>query len=166
MLYRTLWVKMEGIIIMNRNSIRKATKCCLTAAVVLTGSSFVSHAAVSAGAGDLISAATEAPADNNKKADKAAENNNATAGVTEIFANSLAPRQEAINTGAAQEEAEAPVKTEYDDIVNLCDCDIRIFGRDHRRLIFTYLLSRCRSRLGSRLIARRKIVGYGERSSC
>ena len=101
---------------MNRNSIRKATTCCLTAAVVLTGSSFVSHAAVSAGAGDLISAATEAPADNNKKADKAAENNNATAGVTEIFANSLAPRQEAINTGAAQEEAEAPVKTEYDDI--------------------------------------------------
>ena len=100
---------------MNRNSIRKATTCCLTAAVVLTGSSFVSHAAVSAGAGDLISAATEAPADTGKKADKA-EDNNATAGVTEIFANSLAPRQEAIDTGAAKEEAEAPAKTEYDDI--------------------------------------------------
>ena len=100
---------------MNRNSIRKATTCCLTAAVVLTGSSFVSHAAVSAGAGDLISAATEAPADTGKKADKA-EDSNATAGVTEIFANSLAPRQEAIDTGAAKEEAEAPAKTEYDDI--------------------------------------------------
>ena len=60
---------------MNRNSIRKATTCCLTAAVVLTGSSFVSHAAVSAGAGDLISAATEAPADTGKKADKAEDNN-------------------------------------------------------------------------------------------
>ncbi len=102
---------------MNRNSIRKATTCCLTAAVVLTGSSFVSHAAVSAGAGDLISAATEAPADNTKEADQAAEKEStATAGVTEIFANSLAPRQEAIDTGAAKDGAEAPAKTEYDDI--------------------------------------------------
>ena len=47
--------KMEGK--MNRNSIRRATTCCLTAAVVLSGSSFVTNAAVNAGVGSLISAA-------------------------------------------------------------------------------------------------------------
>ena len=99
---------------MNRNSIRKATTCCLTAAVVFTGSSFVSHAAVSAGAGNLISAAQETQIDNGQDTKK---DTSATAGVTEIFANSLAPRQEAIDTNVDVVQNETPVtRTEYDDI--------------------------------------------------
>lgn len=99
---------------MNRNSIRRATTCCLTAAVVLTSSSFVSHASVSAGAGDLLSSAQEVQTEEKQET---AKDNSATAGVTEIFANSLAPKQEAIDTSgdAAQNEEAAP-KTEYDDI--------------------------------------------------
>lgn len=100
---------------MNRNSIRRATTCCLTAAVVLTSSSFISHAAVSAGAGDLLSSAQETQAEDKQEATK---ENSVTAGVTEIFANSLAPKQEAIDTSgdAKQKEGEAAPKTEYDDI--------------------------------------------------
>lgn len=99
---------------MNRNSIRRATTCCLTAAVVLANSSIVSHASVSAGAGDLISAAQETQVENEQETKR---DNTVTAGVTDIFANSLAPRQEAINTSVENVQNETPVvKTEYDDI--------------------------------------------------
>ena len=102
---------MEGY--MNRNSIRKATTCCLTAAVVLTSSSFVSHAAVSAGAGELISAAQEVQGDNKQDTKKG---DSAIAGVTEIFVNSLAPKQQAIDTSVDKVKNETPKKSEYDDI--------------------------------------------------
>ena len=102
---------MEGY--MNRNSIRKATTCCLTAAVVLTSSSFVSHAAVSAGAGELISAAQEVQGDNKQDTKKG---DSAIAGVTEIFVNSLAPKQQAIDTSVDKVKNETPKRSEYDDI--------------------------------------------------
>ncbi|EOS21530.1 hypothetical protein C806_04178 [Lachnospiraceae bacterium 3-1] len=96
---------------MNRNSIRRATTCCLTAAVVLTSSSFISHASVSAGAGDLLSSAQEVQTEDNQEG-------SVTAGVTEIFANSLAPKQEAIDTSGNEDskDGEGAAKTEYDDI--------------------------------------------------
>lgn len=98
---------------MNRNSIRRATTCCLTAAVVLTSSSFVSHAAVSAGAGNLISAATQTEVDD--KQDSKTDTS-ATAGVTEAFSKSLAQKSTA-DTSIQVVQNEAPVvKTEYDDI--------------------------------------------------
>ncbi|MCI8482939.1 MAG: SH3 domain-containing protein [Lachnospiraceae bacterium] len=100
---------------MNRNSIRKVTTCCLTAAVVLANSSMVTHAAVSAGAGDLITSAqeeTQVPENQETK-----QESSSTAGITDIFADSLAPRQEAIDTSIQNVQNETPVvKTEYDDI--------------------------------------------------
>ncbi len=102
---------------MNRNSIRRATTCCLTAAVVITSSSFVSHASVSAGAGDLITAAQETQAEKPAENKEAEKDTSVTAGVTEIFANSLAPRHESIDTAVDDVKNETPVqKTEYDDI--------------------------------------------------
>ncbi len=106
---------------MNRNSIRRATTCCLTAAVVLANSSFISHAAISAGAGSLISAAQENQIEDkkvdDKKTDDKKQNNSSTAGITQIFVNSLAPKQEAIDTSIEVVQNEVPVvKTEYDDI--------------------------------------------------
>lgn len=93
---------MEGK--MNRNSIRRATTCCLTAAVVLSGSSFVTHAAVNAGAGSLISAAqTEVQVDSQT---------GSTAGVSGMIAKSLGKGSSA---QVAQNE-KAVVKSEYDDI--------------------------------------------------
>lgn len=89
---------------MNRNSIRRATTCCLTAAVVLSGSSFVTHAAVNAGAGSLISAAqTEVQVDSQT---------GSTAGVSGMIAKSLGKGSSA---QVAQNE-KAVVKSEYDDI--------------------------------------------------
>lgn len=91
---------------MNRNSIRRATTCCLTAAVVLTSSSFVSHAAVNAGAGSLISAAqsqVEVDAEKNTKKESAS-----TAGVSGTIAKSLSNESD---------KKDAPAeKSEYDDI--------------------------------------------------
>ena len=91
---------------MNRNSIRRATTCCLTAAVVLTSSSFVSNAAVSAGAGSLISAAeTQVSVEN--------MGNSSTAGVSGTIAKSLGKESKDDTKQAAQNEAP---KSEYDDI--------------------------------------------------
>lgn len=92
---------MEGK--MNRNSIRRATTCCLTAAVVLSGSSFATHAAVNAGVGSLISAAqNEVQIENGTSS---------TAGVSETIAKSL-------GEGSAQvaQNKKEVVKSEYDDI--------------------------------------------------
>lgn len=88
---------------MNRNSIRRATTCCLTAAVVLTSSSFVSNAAVSAGAGSLISAAET-------QVSVEAAGNASTAGVSGTIAKSLGK-----DDAKQVVQNEAP-KSEYDDI--------------------------------------------------
>ncbi len=94
---------------MNRNSIRRATTCCLTAAVVLTSSSFVSHAAVNAGAGSLISAnQNEVQIDDNQKKEK---DKTSTAGVSGAIAKSLGEKP----ADTKEQEKEAP-KSEYDDI--------------------------------------------------
>lgn len=98
---------MEGK--MNRNSIRRVTTCCLTAAVVLTSSSFVSHAAVNAGAGSLISAnQSEVQIDDNQKTEK---DKSSTAGVSGAIAKSLGEKPAEAN----DQKKEAP-KSEYDDI--------------------------------------------------
>ena len=91
---------------MNRNSIRRATTCCLTAAVVLTSSSFVSNAAVSAGAGNLISA-TETQVNMEEKG------NSSTAGVSGAIAKSLGKESKDDSKEVVQNEAP---KSEYDDI--------------------------------------------------
>ncbi len=94
---------------MNRNSIRRVTTCCLTAAVVLTSSSFVSHAAVNAGAGSLISAnQSEVQIDDNQKTEK---DKSSTAGVSGAIAKSLGEKPAEAN----DQKKEAP-KSEYDDI--------------------------------------------------
>ncbi len=77
---------------MNRNSIRRATTCCLTAAVVLSNGSFVSHAAVSAGAGNLISAA------------EVGEMQDAGAGISKELSKALAAN---VSVQAAGDEAQA-----------------------------------------------------------
>lgn len=101
--------KMEGK--MNRNSIRRATTCCLTAAVVLTSSSFVSHAAVNAGAGSLISAnQNEVQVDDKQTTEKDVSS---TAGVSGAIAKSLS--EESADTKEQEKQKEAP-KSEYDDI--------------------------------------------------
>ncbi len=91
---------------MNRNSIRRVTTCCLTAAVVLSGSSFVSNAAVNAGAGSLISAAQDEV--------QVAKGTSSTAGVSETIAKSLG--KGANNPAQVTENKKAVVKSEYDDI--------------------------------------------------
>ena len=94
---------------MNRNSIRRATTCCLTAAVVLTSSSFVSHAAVNAGAGSLISAnQSEVQIDDTQKNEK---DKSSTAGVSGAIAKSLGEKP----ADADDQMKEAP-KSKYDDI--------------------------------------------------
>lgn len=91
---------------MNRNSIRRATTCCLTAAVVLSGSSFVANAAVNAGAGSLISAAQNEVQIENETS--------SAAGVSGAIAKSLGKGSES-SAQVAQNE-KAVVKSEYDDI--------------------------------------------------
>lgn len=88
---------------MNRNSIRRATTCCLTAAVVLSGSSFVANAAVNAGVGSLISAAQNEV--------QIESETSSTAGVSGAIAKSLGDSSAQV----AQNE-KAVVKSEYDDI--------------------------------------------------
>lgn len=109
---------MEGK--MNRNSIRRVTTCCLTAAAVLANSSLVSHAAVSAGAGNLIAAAQET------EAVQGADNAATSAGISQIIASSLTEEAEgaqdaekqagAADTSIQNVQNEVPVKTEFDDI--------------------------------------------------
>ncbi|MEY8516679.1 SH3 domain-containing protein [Lachnospiraceae bacterium 29-84] len=98
---------------MNRNSIRRATTCCLTAAVVLTSTPLMAHAAVSAGAGNLIAAAEEAGA-----TEKQGTDSSATAGISKIIASSLNEEPEvAADTSIQDVQNEVPVKkSEYDDI--------------------------------------------------
>lgn len=96
--------KMEGK--MNRNSIRRATTCCLTAAVVLSGSSFVTHAAVNAGAGSLISAAQNEV--------QVESGTGSTAGVSGMIAKSLGEGSD--SSAQVAQNKKAVVKSEYDDI--------------------------------------------------
>ena len=97
---------------MNRNSIRRVTTCCLTA-VVLTSSSFISHAAVNAGAGSLISAAhNEVQVDTDQDAKKSSSS---TAGVSGTIAKSLGG-QSADNSVQVVQNETPVVKSEYDDI--------------------------------------------------
>ncbi len=89
---------------MNRNSIRRATTCCLTAAMVLSGSSLVTHAAVNAGAGGLISAAQQ----------EVQVETGSTAGVSEMIAKSLGKGSD--SSAQVAQNKKAVVKSEYDDI--------------------------------------------------
>ncbi len=91
---------------MNRNSIRRATTCCLTAAVVLSGSSFVTHAAVNAGAGSLISAAQNEV--------QVESGTGSTAGVSGMIAKSLGEGSD--SSAQVAQNKKAVVKSEYDDI--------------------------------------------------
>lgn len=91
---------------MNRNSIRRATTCCLTAAVVLSGSSFVTHAAVNAGAGSLISAAQNEV--------QVESGTSSTAGVSGMIAKSLGEGSD--SSAQVAQNKKAVVKSEYDDI--------------------------------------------------
>lgn len=123
---------------MNRNSIRRATTCCLTAAVVLTSSSFVSQAAVGTGTGKMVSAATEAKAQINENKDSKA-GTSATAGLSQLLSQTLSqnsttvakasndtdseqaaekdkPAKEETKEAKESKEAAPAVKTEYDDI--------------------------------------------------
>ncbi len=89
---------------MNRNSIRRATTCCLTAAMVLSGSSLVTHAAVNAGAGGLISADQQ----------EVQVETGSTAGVSEMIAKSLGKGSD--SSAQVAQNKKAVVKSEYDDI--------------------------------------------------
>lgn len=95
---------------MNRNRIR-AVACCLTATVVLSGNSFVSNAAVTAGAGNFVSAAAAAEvADNNTDA-------SVNAGVSQMFSKYLSQKTTTVDTAIQKVQNETPVvKSEYDDI--------------------------------------------------
>lgn len=90
---------------MNRNSIRRATTCCLTAAVVLSSSSFVTHAAVNAGVGNLISA--------NQSEVQVGSEISSTAGVSGTIAKSLGKKSDSAQVAQNKKEV---VKSEYDDI--------------------------------------------------
>lgn len=90
---------------MNRNSIRRATTCCLTAAVVLSSSSFVTHAAVNAGVGNLISA--------NQSEVQVGSEISSTAGVSGTIAKSLGKKSDSAQVAQTKKEV---VKSEYDDI--------------------------------------------------
>lgn len=95
---------------MNRNRIRTAA-CCLTATVVLSGSSLTANAAVTAGAGNLLSAATVSEnVDNDTSA-------SVNAGVSQTFSKYLSKKAPAVDTTVQVVQNETPVvKSEYDDI--------------------------------------------------
>lgn len=90
---------------MNRNSIRRATTCCLTAAVVLANSPFVTYAAVNAGVGNLISA--------DQSEVQVGSEVGSTAGVSGTIAKSLGKKSDSAQVAQNQK---AVVKSEYDDI--------------------------------------------------
>lgn len=91
---------------MNRNSIRRAATGCLTAAVVLSSSSIVSHAAVNVGAGNLISATQNEVQIKNETS--------STAGISNVIAKSLGEKSE--DSAQATQNAKSVVKSEYDNI--------------------------------------------------
>lgn len=94
---------------MNRNRIRAAA-CCLTATVVLSSSSFVSNAAVTAGAGNFISAAAET-------ADNSDVDNSVNAGISQTLSKYLSQKPATVDTGIQVVQNEVPiVKSEYEDI--------------------------------------------------
>lgn len=96
---------------MNRNRIRTAA-CCLTATVILSGSSFAANAAPSAGAGNLVSSAltTEATDDNST-------GTSVNAGVSQAFSQYLSQKNTTVEKGIQKVQNETPVvKSEYDDI--------------------------------------------------
>lgn len=92
---------------MNRNSVRtkvRVAACCLAGAVVITGSSFVSEASVTAGAGNLANLVAQT------KVQDAGTDASLTAGVTRNIAQYLADNntnQEAADNEAAGGEAAA-----------------------------------------------------------
>lgn len=97
---------------MNRNSIRRVTTCCLTAAVVFSSNAFVSNAAVTAGAGSMISTAAST-----EVASAADTDESATAGVSLTFSQYLSQKPAAVDTDIQVVQNETPiVKSEYDDI--------------------------------------------------
>lgn len=99
---------------MNRNRIRAAA-CCLTATVILSGSSFVSNAAPTAGAGNFVSTALTAEATDNNST-----GNSANAGVSQTFSQYLSQKPATtttVDTAIQVVQNETPVvKSEYDDI--------------------------------------------------
>lgn len=95
---------------MNRNRIRAAA-CCLTATVVLSGSSFVSQAAVTAGAGNLISSASAAEVEDTNT------DGSVSAGVSLTFSQYLSQKSSSVDSAIQVVQNETPiVKSEYDDI--------------------------------------------------
>lgn len=95
---------------MNRNRIRAAA-CCLTATVVLSGSSFISQAAVTAGAGNLISSASTAEAGDTNT------DGSVNAGVSLTFSQYLSQKSSSVDSAIQVVQNETPiVKSEYDDI--------------------------------------------------
>ena len=96
---------------MNRNRIRAAA-CCLTATVVLSSSSFVSNAAVTAGAGNFVSTAAGAEATDNN-----GEEASVNAGISQTFSQYLSQKSTEVDTAIQVVQNETPVvKSEYDDI--------------------------------------------------
>lgn len=107
---------------MNRNSIRtkvKVATCCLATAVVLSGSSFVSNAALNVGTGSFASSMqTEASAENNTAKD-ASSNTMASAGVSLTLARyaSVQPEENSgEDQGEAAAESQEEPKSEFADI--------------------------------------------------
>lgn len=116
---------------MNRNSIRtkvKVATCCLATAVVLSGSSFVSNAALNVGTGSFASSMqTEASTENNTAKD-ASSNTMASAGVSLTLARyaSVQPEEnsgedqsgagEGQDQGEAAAESQEEPKSEFADI--------------------------------------------------
>ncbi len=98
---------------MNRNSIRTKVRiatCCMAGAMVLSGSSFVSHAAVTAGASSFVSVVAETPVESDS-----------TSGVSLSLAQYLVEKaNQAVEAQAAAAEVtenETPVvKSEFADI--------------------------------------------------
>ncbi len=107
---------------MNRNSIRtkvKVATCCLATAVVLSGSSFVSNAALNVGTGSFASSMqTEASTENNTAKD-ASSNTMASAGVSLTLARyaSVQPEENSgEDQGEAAAESQEEPKSEFADI--------------------------------------------------
>ncbi|MEG0963294.1 MAG: SH3 domain-containing protein [Lachnospiraceae bacterium] len=97
---------------MNRNSIR-ITACCITATIVLSSSSLVGHAAVTAGAGSFVSAAATQLEDTTGVRIDSSTN----AGISLALSQNLSQKSEKVDTAIQIVQNETPiVKTEYDDI--------------------------------------------------
>lgn len=100
---------------MNRNSIRtkvRVATCCMAGAMMISGSTFVSHAAVTAGAFDFASVVTETPV-------KGDPNSGTVVNLAEYLTkanNQAAPEQTAEPETQVQENEAPVVKSEFADI--------------------------------------------------